>query len=54
MHFYCIRFNRTYIDDGSAEHRFFVYAETKLKAVKRFCTTTGYKSACIISVHVVS
>lgn len=54
MRFYCIRFNRTYFDGDSAEQKFFVYAETKLKAVKRFCTITGYKSDCIISVHVVS
>jgi hypothetical protein len=54
MHFYCIRFNRTYIGNGSTEHRFFVYAETRLEAVKRFRATTGYKSDCIISVHVVS
>lgn len=54
MRFYCIRFNRAYFDGDSAEQRFFLYAKTRLEAVKRFCTTTGYKSDCIISVHVVS
>lgn len=54
MQFYCIRFNRTYFDGDSAEHKFFLYAKTRLEAVKRFCTTTGYKSACIISVNMVS
>lgn len=54
MRFYCIRFNRTYFDGDSAEHKFFLYAKTRLEAVKRFCTITGYKRDCIISVHVVS
>lgn len=54
MGFYCIRFSRTYFDGDSAEHKFFLYAKTRLDAVKMFCATTGYKSACIISVHVVS
>ena len=53
MRFYCIRFNRTYFDGDSAEHKFFLYAKTRLDAVKTFCATTGYKSACIISVHVI-
>lgn len=54
MRFYCIRFNRTYFDGDSTEHKFFLYDKTKLDAVKRFCTITGYKRDCIISVHVVS
>lgn len=54
MRLYCIRFNRTYFDGDSAEQKFFLYAKTRLEAVKRFCITTGYKSDCIISVHVVS
>lgn len=54
MRFYCIRFTRTYFGGGSTEHNFFLYAKTRLEAVKMFCTTTGYKSDCIISVHVVS
>lgn len=53
MHFYCIKFMRMTEDDNT-EHNFFVYARTKVEAKKRFCVTTGYKSACIISVHVVS
>ena len=54
MQLYCIRFNRTYFDGDSTEHKFFLYDKTKLDAVKRFCTITGYKRDCIISVHVVS
>ena len=54
MKFYCIRFTRTYPDCNHAEHKFFLYAKTRLEAVKRFCMVTGYKSACIVSVHVVS
>lgn len=54
MKLYCIRFTRTYPDCNHVEHKFFLYAKTRLEAVKRFCMVTGYKSACIISVHVVS
>lgn len=53
MKFYCITFKREYIDGGSAEQRFFVYAKTKIEAVKRFCTTTGNRRTCIISVYLV-
>lgn len=54
MKFYCICFTRTYPYCNHARHKFFVYAKTRLEAVKRFCMVTGYKSDCIISVHVVS
>lgn len=53
MFFYCITFMRIY-DDDNTEHKFFCYAKTKQEAVKRFCVITGYKKACVISVHVVS
>lgn len=53
MWFYCIRYQRKYVDGGSIEHEFFVYAKTRAEAIKRFCATTGYKSDCIISVHVI-
>lgn len=52
MYLYCIRFKRTYIG-SSLEHSFFVYGETVTEAIKRFCISTGYKNACIISVHLV-
>lgn len=50
MPFYCIIFMRQFEDDNT-EHSFFVYAETKQKAIQRFCVTTGYKKASIISVY---
>lgn len=50
MPFYCIIFMRQFEDDNT-EHSFFVYAETKQKAIQRFCITTGYKKASIISVY---
>ena len=53
MYFYCITFMRMY-DDDNTEHKFFCYATTKQEAVKRFCVITGYKSTCIVSVHVES
>lgn len=53
MKLYCIYFRREYKPEGNMEHRFFVYAKTKTQAIKRFCVTTGYKKACIISIHII-
>lgn len=50
MILYCIVFKRTYIGGGSAEHKFFCYAETEKQARTRFCTTTGLKQANILSI----
>lgn len=50
MKFYCIKFMRMFEDDNT-EHDFFVYAQTKEIAEKRFCVVTGYKKSCIISVN---
>ncbi len=50
MIFYCIVFRRTYTSGGSAEHKFFCYAETEKQAKTRFCTTTGLKQTNILSI----
>lgn len=52
MKLYCIHFYRMY-DDDNVEREFFVYAKTKLEAVRRFCNTTGYKKSCIVFVNTV-
>lgn len=51
MKFYCITFYRT-VDKERTKHKYFVYATSKLKAVQRFCSTTGYKDTCIISIYI--
>ena len=51
MHQYCIVFMRQ-TDDDNTEHRFFAYAETKERAMQRFCDMTGYTKACVISIYV--
>lgn len=38
-------------DDDNTEHKFFVYALTKVEARKRFRITTGYSISCIISIN---
>lgn len=49
MIFYCIRFERKG-KDGTSKHNFFVYAETKEKAIKRFMEV-GYSRMDILSIN---
>lgn len=52
MKLYCILFVRRY--EKEKEYcNFFIYAKTRLQAERKFCIVTGYKNACIISVHVI-
>lgn len=50
MHRYIITFKRKTID-GYTINNFFVYATTQIKAVNRFCKTTGHSRTVIISVY---
>ena len=50
MHRYRITFQRKTID-GYTINNFFVYATTQIKAINRFCKTTGYGRVNIISVY---
>lgn len=52
MNLYCIVFMRQTEDDNT-EHNFFCYALSEKEAKERFCVTTGYKKACIISIHII-
>ena len=51
MKFFCITFFRQY-DDDNTEHKYFCHALNEEDAKQRFCVTSGYKSSCIVSVHI--
>lgn len=50
MHLFRITFQRKTID-GYTTNNFFVYATTQIKAINRFCRTTGHSRVDIVSIY---
>lgn len=51
MHLYIITFLRTYENSKVVERDFYCYAETKQKAINRFCSTTDIKKSFIKTIR---
>ena len=50
MHFYKITYETKSVD-GNYKKDFFVWAQTQVKAISRFCSTSGNKRVSIVSIY---